>query len=291
MIRGRRTVPWLFLLPFLVLFLLFKLWPILSAFLLSLQDLRGLGASEFVGVKNYVDLLKDRTFGESLKITTYFNIGAAILLIPLPLLLAVVLFSRLTPGKNLWRLILFLPSLTSLVVVGTVFRIILSDHAGLLNTFLGFFGVEPISWLLSTELTVPSLVILALWRWTGMNIIYFTSGLTTIPSEIYEAAKIDGAGKLRVFADITLPLLRPVTIFVLTISIIAGFQVFVEPYILYGGGRTPGQSGLTTVLYLYRKAFRNFDMGYSAAIGVTLALVIFVVSITQFALSGFFRKR
>jgi arabinosaccharide transport system permease protein len=290
MSRSRKLTPFLFLAPFLLLFAVYRLWPILSAFLLSLQDVKGLGDNVFIGIQNYLDLIADKSFLSSLKITSYFTVGANLLLIPIPLILAVLLFNRNTPLTNAWRTILFLPSLTSLVVVGTVFRIILADYAGLLNTFLGFFGIKPISWLLSTSLTVPSLVILAFWRWTGMFIIYFISGLTTIPTEIYESARIDGASGTRMFFRITVPMIRPIIIFVLSISVIGAFQVFVEPYILYGAGRTPGESGLTTVLYLYRRAFRNFDMGYASAIGVVLAIIILLVSIAFLKLVGFFRK-
>ena len=175
--RKNKWTPLLFLAPFLLLFLLYRCWPILSAFLLSFQELKGIDTSRFVGVHNYADLFGDRQFTSSLKITTLFALGATLLLIPIPLLLATVLFGRSTPLPNLWRVLLFLPSLVSLVVVGTVFRIILADHAGLLNSAIGLLGVHPILWLLSVEWTVPSLILLALWRWTGMNIIYFTSRL------------------------------------------------------------------------------------------------------------------
>jgi arabinosaccharide transport system permease protein len=123
-----------------------------------------------------------------------------------------------------------------------------------------------------------------------MNIIYFSSGLSSIPPDVYEAAKIDGAERFALFRYITLPLLKPIIIFVVTISIIGGYQVFVEPYVLYSAGRTPGDSGLTTVLYIYRLAFRNFNMGYASAVGVILAAIIFVVSLIQFKFSGFFKR-
>ena len=114
--------------------------------------------------------------------------------------------------------------------------------------------------------------------------------MTTIPADIYESARIDGAQGVRLFYYITLPLLKPIIIFVMTISIIGGFQVFVEPYVLYESGRTPGESGLTTALYLYRRAFRNFDMGYAAAIGVILAVIILVISYLQLRFVGFFKR-
>lgn len=287
---ARKIVPFVFLAPFLGMFTVFRVWPIISAFYLSFQEVKGIGTSKFVGINNYIALLGDRRFVSSFLTTSYYTIATLLTLIPIPLLLAVLLFQRRTPGKEVFRTFIFLPSLTSLVVVGTVFRLILADTGGLANSFLGLFGVAPLRWLLVPSLAVPSLAILALWRWTGMNIVYFSSGLTTIPTEIYEAAKIDGAQSLALFRYITLPMIKPIIVFVITISVIGGYQVFVEPYILYPGGRTPGEAGLTVAVYLYRTAFRNFNMGYAAAIGVALAVIIFAVSLVQFQFSGFFKK-
>ncbi|MGB9553534.1 MAG: carbohydrate ABC transporter permease, partial [bacterium] len=217
------------------MFIVFRVWPIISAFYLSFQEVKGIGTSKFVGIHNYINLLGDRRFVSSFLTTSYYTIATLLTLIPIPLLLAVLLFQRRTPGKEVFRTFVFLPSLTSLVVVGTVFRLILADTGGLANAFLGLFGVAPLRWLLVPSLAVPSLAILALWRWTGMNIVYFSSGLTTIPTEIYEAARIDGAQSLALFRYITLPMIKPIIVFVITISIIGGYQVFVEPYILYPG--------------------------------------------------------
>ncbi|MEN3184410.1 MAG: sugar ABC transporter permease [Atribacterota bacterium] len=287
---ARKIVPFVFLSPFLIMFVLFRVWPIVSAFHLSFQELKGIGTSRFVGISNYTTLLSDRRFVSSFLTTSYYTAATLLTLIPIPLVLSVLLFQRHLPGRNLFRTLIFLPSLTSLVVVGTVFRLILADTGGLVNTILGLFGVSPLRWLLVPSLAVPSLTMLALWRWTGMNIVYFSSGLTTIPSEVYEAARLDGAEGFSLFRYITVPMIKPIIVFVITISIIGGYQVFVEPYILYPGGRTPGEAGLTVAVYLYRTAFRNFNMGYAAAIGVVLAGIIFVVSLVQFQVSGFFRR-
>ncbi len=289
--KTKRIEPYIFFFPFFVLFILFRFWPLFSSLFLSMQEVKGIGTGRYIGFDNYRFVLKDMHFLSSLKVTTYFTVGALLLLVVIPLFLANILFLCKLKLKNFYRTIIFLPGLVSLVVVGTVFRLILADQNGLLNSFLSLFGIQPIKWLLSANLTVPSLILIALWRWTGMNVIYFSSGLSSIPPEIYEAAKIDGAKSFSIFRHITLPLLKPITLFVLTISIIGGYQAFVEPYVLYSAGRTPGDSGLTTVLYVYRLAFRNFDMGYASSVGIVLAVIIFVVSIIQFHLSGFFRNR
>ena len=291
MAKKSKITPYVFLLPFLLLFVIFRFWPLVSSFLLSLQKLKGIGAEEFIGLENYRNLFKDLRFTFTLQITSYFTGGSLILLAIIPLLLANVLFLNRARLRNVYRAVIFLPGLVALVVVGTVFRLILADQNGLLNKALGLLGVQPIPWLMAAELTVPSLIIIALWRWTGMNIVYFTSGLSSISPEVYEAARIDGAAGFSLFRFITLPLMKPIIIFVVTIGIIGGYQVFVEPYVLYSAGRTPGDSGLTTVLYIYRLAFRNFDMGYASAVGIVLALIIFLVSIVQFQFTGFFRKR
>jgi arabinosaccharide transport system permease protein len=256
-----------------------------------MQELKGIGTQKYIGLDNYRLILRDMRFLSSLKVTTYFTGGALLLLVAIPLFLANTLFTCQLKLKNFYRAVIFLPGLVSLVVVGTVFRLILADQNGLLNNFLSLVGIQPIKWLLSAKLTVPSLILIALWRWTGMNIIYFTSGLSSISPEIYEAAKIDGAQSFSTFRYITFPLLKPIILFVFTISIIGGYQVFVEPYVLYSAGRTPGDSGLTTVLYIYRLAFRNFDFGYASSVGIILALIIFIVSIVQFQFSGFFKAR
>jgi arabinosaccharide transport system permease protein len=140
------------------------------------------------------------------------------------------------------------------------------------------------------ELALPSLILLATWRWTGVNMMYFNSGLVNIPKELYEAAAIDGASGIQAFWRITLPLLRPTILFVLVLSIIGGYQVFVEPFILFPTGNSPGDGALTMSLLIYRTGFTSFEFGRAAAMGVVLALIIFTVSFVQFRLFGAFKR-
>ena len=286
---AKRLMPYLFLAPFLITFIVFRLWPIISAIMMSFKEIKGIGSEKFIGLANYSSLLKDKSFLSSLGITTIFAFSSLVVLTVIPLILSVILFNKNTPSRNLFRTIIFMPSLVSLVAAGTVFRLILSDQAGLLNSLMANLGMQPMKWLLDTNLTIPSLVLVASWRWTGMYIVYFSSGLASIPTELYEAARIDGASRFGLFRNITLPLLKPITVFVITIGLIGGFQVFVEPYVLYSAGRTPGYSGLTLALYIYRKAFRNFDFGYAATIGVVMTGIILIVSVFQLKLTGFFK--
>jgi arabinosaccharide transport system permease protein len=284
-----KVVPFVFLAPFLILFLTFRVWAVIQAVLLSFEKVQGVGSSEWVGIGNYQFLFNDATFYKALLNTVYYTGGTLILLIIIPLVLAALLYSGLVKKAGVFRTTLFLPVLTSLVVVGVVFRLILAPE-GLLNSWLGLAGIPPQRWLETADLAIPAMLIMATWRWTGLNMIYFTSGLANISQDLYDAAAIDGASGLQRFFYITIPQLRPIIIFVLTLTLIGGFQLFVEPFILWTAGASPGQGGLSIVLFLYRTAFTSFNLGYASTIGVVLALIIMVLSLVQLRLFGFFKK-
>lgn len=166
---------------------------------------------------------------------------------------------------------LFIPALMSVVVVGTIFRLLFaSSDMALVNRFVRLFGGEPQAWLLAGSWkSMFLLVLIATWRWTGINIVYFLSGLQQIPQELYEAAEIDGAGPVQKFFRITIPLLKPTTVFVTAISIFGGLAMFEESYILWSAG-SPDNSGLTIVRYIYRRGFEAADMGFGSAVGIAL---------------------
>jgi arabinosaccharide transport system permease protein len=286
--------PWVvaavFLLPFLVLFLLFRVYPVARALELSFQNIESVGgAREFVGLDNYARILEDRTFQTALRNTVLYTIGTLLVLIPLPFVLAAVLKSRLVARQDAFRSVIFLPVLTSLVVVGVVFSLLLTTD-GLVNRVLGLFGMPGQEWLATRHLAIPAMIIMATWRWTGINVIYFTTGLSNIPSEYYESAAVDGAGPVRRFWHLSVPLSKPIILFVTVLTIFGGFQLFVEPFILWGTGGGPGQGGLSIVVHLYRTAFTSFQLGYASAIGVVLALIIMTISIGVLTLFGFFKK-
>lgn len=288
-LNARKAAPYLFLLPFLSIFAAFQVYPLIYGVIISFYRFRGLTERQFVGLDNYARLLKNPQFFQALENTTYYTVGTLIILIPIPLILAVLLNSKLTKGAGVFQTASFLPALTSLVVVGAVFRLLLDERGGIVNAMLGAVGIAPLKWLNSAGLVIPSLLILAFWRWTGINIIYFLSGLTAIPHELYEAAEIDGATGLRRFWHVTLPLLKPVIVFVTIISTIGGYQLFTEVYVLWPQGGTPGNAGLTLALALYRAAFRSFDLGYAGVLGVVMGLIIMVISVIQFKAFGFFK--
>jgi len=280
-----RLAPYVFLLPFLLIFIVFRVWPTVSAVLISGQKFEGTDSLGYVGVANYSSTLINPRFGKALGNTIFYTLGTLLVLIPLPLVLAALLDSGRVVKETMFRVALFLPALTSLVVVSVIFRIVLARE-GLLNAALDTAGLPTSKWLETANLAVPSMIMMAAWRWTGINIIYFSSGLVNVPRELYEAAALDGAGGWRIFRSITLPMIQPTILFVLVLSIIGGFQVFVEPLLLWSGGNSPNDGGLSVALLVYKTAFTNFNFGQAAAMGVLLAGIIMAVSLIQFRFFG-----
>jgi arabinosaccharide transport system permease protein len=263
----------------------FRVIPTIYAVVISLDKFEGTDDLGFTGLLNYQKVLSNPALGTAFNNTVFYTLGTLLVLIPIPLILAALLDSGRVVKQTIFRVALFLPALTSLVVVSVIFRIVLSRD-GLLNVGLSEVGLGSNAWLETQSLAVPSMIIVAAWRWTGVNIIYFSSGLVNVPRDLYEAAALDGASAWRTFRSITLPMIQPTVLFVLVLSIIGGFQLFVEPYLLWPFGNSPGNGGLSVALLIYRTAFNNFNFGQAAAIGVLLAFVILVVSIIQFRFFG-----
>ena len=280
-----RLAPFVFLAPFMIVFLVFRIWPLVQAVEMSFQDVQGLQGNDWVGLENYQAIFANPQFMTAMTTTFVYTIMTLIILIPIPLALSALLDRGRTYKPLAWRIAMFIPALASLVVVSFIFRIMLAEN-GLLNSALGAVGLQPQAWLTTPSLAIPSLLIIATWRWVGVNMLYFNSGLVNISRDLYEAAAIDGARATQIFRYITVPLLRPTIIFVLIISVIGGFQLFVEPFLLWPGGNSPSGSGLSMGLLIYRTAFTNFKFGDAAAMGVVLAFIIFIVSVIVFRLAG-----
>jgi arabinosaccharide transport system permease protein len=280
-----RLAPFVFLLPFMAIFLVFRVWPLIQAVEFSFQDVQGIAGNDWVGIDNYRGIFNDPQFMTAMANTFVYTIVTLIILIPLPLALSALLDRGRTYRPMAWRMALFLPALASLVVVSFIFRVILAEN-GLVNRALMALGLPSQAWLTSATLAIPALLIVATWRWVGVNMLYFNSGLVNIARELYEAAAIDGAKGTQMFWHITVPLMRPTIIFVLIISVIGGFQLFVEPLLLWPGGNSPSASGLSMALLIYREAFTSFQFGSAAAMGVVLAVVILIVSLIVFRLAG-----
>jgi arabinosaccharide transport system permease protein len=280
-----RLAPFVFLLPFLAIFVVFRVWPLIQAVLFSFQDVQGISGNEWVGLENYQRIFNAPQFTIALGNTFVYTIMTLIILIPIPLALSALLDRGRTYRPMVWRISMFLPALASLVVVSFMFRVILAED-GLMNKALMSLGLSPQAWLTSASLAIPALLIVATWRWVGVNMLYFNSGLVNISRELYEAAAIDGAKGTQMFRHITVPLMRPTILFVLIISVIGGFQLFVEPLLMWSGGNSPSNSGLSMALLIYRTAFTSFRFGDAAAMGVVLAFLILIVSLVVFRLAG-----
>lgn len=286
---SQKIAPYVFVLPFILSFLIFFAYPLINAVIMSFQEVLP-GETTFVGLENYQKLWND-DFGAALFNSTRYTLWTLLLLIPIPMVLAVFLNSKKMFASNFFRSTLFIPALTSVVVAGVIFRLIFGELDGaLMNTILHLFGIESKQWLYSSNLAMFALLVLAGWRWIGINLLYFLSALQSIPGELYEAAEIDGAGKMRKFLRITVPLLKPITVYVVTITIYGGYAMFTESFMLWAGKPSPQNIGLTMVGYIYQQGFQYFNLGFGAAIGITLLAITLLVSLVQLTLTGLFKK-
>jgi len=277
-----------FVAPFVVSFLVFYFYPIVNTVWMSFQEIVP-GESRFIGGENYAKLFSEE-FVKAVSNSFAYTALTILILIPVPIVLAILLNNGLKRLNTVYRALFFLPSLVSVVVAGTIFRLMFAGSSkAVINTVGHWFGLGPVDWVMGGSTAMFLLVLVAVWRWVGVNIVYFLSGLQNIPEELYEAAQIDGAGSLQKFLKITLPLLKPTIIFVTTISVFGGFAMFEESYIFWQGN-SPNNSGLTIVGLIYQKGFQLGDFGISSAIGLVLMLIVFVVSMVQLNLFGFFKK-
>jgi lactose/L-arabinose transport system permease protein len=277
----RHRWPYLFIAPFYLLYGGFMLYPVAYSFWLSFRDWRGQRGSVFIGLDNYSRLMADDLFWSSLLNTAVIGLMYVPLMLFLALVLAVVLNSALFRLRTFFRAAVFAPYITATVIMALVFDLIYNER-GILNAFLGLFGIGPIAWTNSTEWSKVSVAGLLLWHWTGYNMVLMLAGLQTIPHDLYEAAGIDGASARQQFFGITIPLMRPVILFTAILSTIGTFRIFAEPYILTGGG--PQNSSLTVLLYLYQQAFQGFKLGYASAMAYVVVGLVFVLSMVQFRL-------
>lgn len=290
-VYSQKVAPYVFVLPFIIVFLIFWSYPLINSFIMSFQD-RMLGQDpKWIGEANYSKLFTDKVFLTAIQNSVVYMIGTLVLLIPFPMLFAVMINSKLMLWREFFKSSFFLPALTSVAVAGTIFRLTFGEMDGsLMNSFLGLFGVEPIKFLKESEWSMAALLILACWRWTGVNMLYYLSGLKNIDNGYYEAASIDGASAWQKFRLITMPLLKPTTIYVTTISVYAGLAMFTESLMMFNGNNSPKNIGLTIVGYLYRQGIEKNKLGYAAAVGIVLLVIAMVINLTQLKWSGMFKK-
>jgi multiple sugar transport system permease protein len=273
-----------FLAPALAAIGVFFFLPVAAAFILSFTDfdiyaLASFDNARFVGIRNYVQLLEDPLFWTALKNTAYFLVVGGPLSIAVSLGAALLVHSRLARWKPVFRFVYFAPVVTTLVAVAIVWRFIYHPRFGLLNYALSFVGIGPIDWLGDPSWAMPAIILLAVWKNFGYNMIIFIAGLQNIPDSLYEAASIDGAGGWQQFWRITVPMLAPTSLFITIITMIGYFQLFAEPYVMTQGG--PMKSTLSIVLLMYEQGFRWWNMGYAAALAFVLFAFILAGSLLQ----------
>jgi ABC-type sugar transport system permease subunit len=279
-----RFAPQLFISPFVILLLIFVLFPLSRSLVLSTYSTAGgPRAEKFIGLRNYRFLLHDQLFWGATLNTMVFAIGLITLQVPLSLGLALLLNSPSLRFRNVFRFIFFSTYLVGGVIGAIIFSMLLDPRHGLLNTLLSFLTRRSIQidWLGQPNLAMVSILIAALWLSIGFGMIYLLAGLQAIDLELYDAANMDGAGGWQRFLHITLPELRPVLGFLIVVGTIGAFQLFELPYILFRQSAGPNSRGLTVVMYLFVSGFQAGDLGYAAAIGWMLVVLIFVVSIIQ----------
>ncbi len=269
--------------PFYLLFLIFGLFPIGFSIFLSFQDWDGIGDMHFVGLAQYQYLLTDTRFYNAVFNTFAIFVISTVPMLFFALVIAFLLHSNIRL-KGIYRVAFFIPNVTSMVAMALVFGSIFSDSFGIVNSALTALNLESIPWLTSPWGMRVTIAVMVIWRWTGYNAIIFLAGLQAINTEVYEAAKIDGAGTWATFSRITVPLLRPVILFTVITSTIGGLGLFTEPQVLFGDSGGPAEAGMTIVLYQYNQAFTQLDFGYGSAIGWALFFIAGIVAIINWRL-------
>ena len=283
--------PYLFLLPFFLIYTVFLIYPVLAAFRLSFYESSGFGGDTFTGLSNYARLVQDPRYLEALRNTTLYAIASMFILSPLALLVAVTIRSFVIPTaafKSFYRIVFFLPYITSFVVIALMFNLVFNNDFGLLNNALSALGLPTLDWLRDERVALLAIVLVGIWTFLGINALYFLTGLQNIPEEVIEAAAVDGANRAQTFWRVTLPLLRPVILFVIVQATIFSYQLFEIPFLLTNGG--PSDSTLTLAIYLYEVGFREFDRGYASAIGYSIAIIAVVLAASQLLLARRFDR-
>lgn len=273
-----RWAPYVLISPFLILFAVFGVFPLVFSLVLAFQawePTSGLEAMRFVGLDNFAFALQDPWFWKSLKNTAWLALmsGLPQHLVAIPL--AAFIHARIRFLRDAVVGAYFVPYITSTVAIAILFSSLFSTDFGLINAGLkAAFGLEHVDWMGQPENVKPAVALVVFWRYVGFNVVLYLAALQAIPRDLYEAATMDGAGPLQQFRHITLPGLRPMIFFGVTLSVIGGLQLFEEPFILTGGRGGPDQSGMTSAVYLYRMAFDFNDFGGASAMSWVLFVVV-----------------
>jgi multiple sugar transport system permease protein len=278
---------WLFALPFVAIFLVFLAGPIVASLVLSftsfgLADLRNPIGASFVGLANYAQLFGDRKFLAAVGNTTYFVVAGVPLTLFAGLMAALALNSALIKFRTFFRVGYYLPVVTSIVAIAVIWRFLLHPSQGLVNLSIGSLGIDGPNWLADPVLAMPSIITMAVWRNMGFSMVIFLAGLQAIPTSLYEAARIDGAGRWQEFRHVTFPLLRPTLLFSVVTTTFGYIQLFEEPFVMTDGG--PLDKTLSVAMYTYQQGFEFFHQGYAAAMSYAIFIVAALLAIAQFRL-------
>ena len=285
LLRRMRDHVWcyVFITPAAILYLMFTVWPILASWYYSLFDWRGFGRpEEFVGLENFVEVVTNPYFWKAFAHTFEFMLGLVALNLPLTLIMAIVLNNRRLKGAAVYRVIYFLPVVTTTAIVGIVMTYIFGPFNGVVNIGLMRLGLidKPVHWLGKVATALPTIIVVAVWKGFGTNMLYWLAGLQAIPNELYEAAKVDGANSAQAFFRITLPLLKPVGLVILLLTVVGSLRVFDLIKVMTDGG--PFFATETVSLFIYRYAFGETSrIGYASAAGIFFGLAAMVLSVLQ----------
>jgi multiple sugar transport system permease protein len=276
--QKKNVLPYLLVSPYLLFVLVFVVFPVLFCFFLTFNKWNIIAPMHFIGLANYTRLFHDRLFWKAIGNTLKF------LLLHIPLQLAVSLFLAQLLNQKIraiafFRASFFMPVIVSGVVVTILWQQLFGFDSGLINRMLMATGMNKVGWLVNPDIAIYSIAVMATWKNVGLYVILFLVGLQTVPTQYYEAAKMEGANRWQQFYHITLPMINPTVFMVVILSTIGGFNLFIEPYIMTGGG--PLNTTLSAVLYIYKQAFQYYNMGYSATLGFFYAIMIMCVVVLQ----------
>jgi multiple sugar transport system permease protein len=280
--RREEIAAYLFIAPWLFGFVVFQFGAVTTSFILSFLKVDFLTEWQFIGLQNYQQLAGDAFFWKALWNTAYYALGRMPLVLVVGLSIALLL-NKERPGSRFFITAFYLPSVTSGAAAALLWIWIFNQDYGLINSGLKLLGLQGPRWLNSEEWAMPSLILISLWG-VGSSVVIYLASLRGVPPSLYEAASLDGAGPIRQFFRITVPMITPAILYNFVVGIIASFQVFLNSYVITGGG--PNNATLTLVLYLYRKAFQEFMMGYASAIGWVLFVIILLFTLIVFKSSS-----
>ena len=288
MIGRRERAAWGFVAPSLIAIAVFFVVPVVSSMLLSLTDfdiyaLADLRNMRFVGLQNYERLLTNPLFWQAMKNTVWFSVLGVPLSIIASLAAAVILNARTIKWRPVWRVMFFAPYVTTLVATAVLWNYLLHTRYGVINWALTSVGLPAVDWLGNPDTSIPAILIFVVWKIFGYNMLIFLAVLQTVPDDLYEAARIDGAGPWKQFRHVTLPAIAPTMLLVSIISVASFFQLFAEPYVMTQGG--PAQSTVTVLYFMYEEGFKWWNLGSASAVAFVLFLCILAITLVQLAVA------